>query len=1420
MKRAMVVSGLLALSAAVVFAAPQYLIDARGWDGAQRAQFVVRAMPELTLDEAWSGGVEIEGGELIEVRCRSREGLREAEGVSVDGARFEVEAETPMQDLAIEFTGGPDTRVVVELPGGRAAARVSELRESDLSLAAGEAPVRLLLTFIYPEDPPQPLTELKTLYPRTELIVDGTARCVIAVPPGGRHDEEARRLAEALSARGATPEILSADEVVGEDFHPTEVISRTNVIALGDSFSNRVIGSLFGRRLTRADALYPGPDGHVIRSVHDPFATGHNLLVLAGSDDSGVAQTVERFIEGYVAVGEGDLVLEEPIVDVEYNWVDHPSLPGPWEKRMPQVRSHDYIREFCMEEGVMNERGEIVAVEAEPDEVVRSVVSCMYVLATTWFYLGDEALPLMMAEMLEKNVEAFEAVEQVERSHQMAAGITQFTLAWDVIEQLPVFSDRMRLAMTNALLIAARAGHEVRSMHTLIREGCRQIFDENHGTVSMLQSFTVWQYFDRYYDLPESRYWMEMADAMFRGQAGSFQIPEDAAGYMGACPNQSTTFAMMRPDLEYFTRGVAAEHADYFMLAGLSNLGFLSGFGDTGGLSPYGYYPLFTRVLWHGGDGRYRWVLEHLLPESAGHRAFQDWLPVRADVPVVEPVDMTGVLVQPIYPRPVEKFAGRLDPVFLPREPYPDDRFNKIAMREAWGEDRQYLLLSGMRRDGHTHHDVNCIVTLTDNGRIWLADHEFALTDAASQTGVVAMRDGAWRQSARQAHLRVKADFPGSGLLRTDAAMGELTWSRNIAWLKGRWYVVLDDLEAEEAADYFVRASWRGLGEHELLADGMRLTQGDQRMRVVTDGEGSLDLTEVPFSRPGEWINRYGLDEAVQKVLRQDKVMELAEGESARLATGLHVAPLDEAEELRVARLYGPAAAVGVADERWIVSSGAFEAAEVAFAGEMALLGTGTIALADATAFTIGAETLLAAEQPVSVEIDIASGQLSVEAGDAPVVLTWRGQRVEIAPRQGNPVEINTDGVGELLEVVARLSEAALEEQRLDLAAQPEPLYEGMEVAKTVELDHPVSHLISSGDLLLAGAEDGAVLALDEGLQARWSWQAPGAITAMAVDDLTGDGRPEIVVGCEDHFVYALDGDGEEVLWSFEVLDADTHGGPRQAKDLLIADLDADGSPEVLAVAPYLHVLRSDGTPWWQEAFRPEWRGMVRGMCAAASVADLTGDGRLEVIVSFMDPYSGTRTLSHDGQTNFMAGGDLPQIHHSPPAVNMAVDLRGEGTKSVVIGTTTGVVTAPWDTSARFGDHLYRTGAVRQMFAGRSAEHDPLIIVTTETADVRGLYHRMADTATPHRLRQAWYTPVEEPITASDAADLTGDGLTETVVGTRAGNVRIIDSEGEIIARADSHGAPLSSITILSDGRIVAARGDGTVSVLRFTVAE
>jgi hypothetical protein len=140
--------------------------------------------------------------------------------------------------------------------------------------------------------------------------------------------------------------------------------------------------------------------------------------------------------------------------------------------------------------------------------------------------------------------------------------------------------------------------------------------------------------------------------------------------------------------------------------------------------------------------------------------------------------------------------------------------------------------------------------------------------------------------------------------------------------------------------------------------------------------------------------------------------------------------------------------------------------------------------------------------------------------------------------------------------------------------------------------------------------------------ETKWKIERPVDATATpALADLDDDGVAEIlafersvdVIGqIGERRVIALEADGSVAWLSDTWVLSDGGGG------LAIADLDADGSPEILAPE---HVLSADGTLLWAPPIPP----LADSLPIAA---DLDGDGKLEVLF-------GRSVYAHDGTELF-----------------------------------------------------------------------------------------------------------------------------------------------------------------------------------------
>lgn len=133
------------------------------------------------------------------------------------------------------------------------------------------------------------------------------------------------------------------------------------------------------------------------------------------------------------------------------------------------------------------------------------------------------------------------------------------------------------------------------------------------------------------------------------------------------------------------------------------------------------------------------------------------------------------------------------------------------------------------------------------------------------------------------------------------------------------------------------------------------------------------------------------------------------------------------------------------------------------------------------------------------------------------------------------------------------------------------------------------------------------------------SWAANGSPgDSLSLGDLDGDGKLEILGWsyASDDFattVYALDGDGSYVPgWPVSF---DPGGGQAYSQIGAIGDVNGDGRPEVaVSSSDSIRVFNSDGTPMKGANPLFELRPFFYSMIGSVCMADLEGDGNMELL--------------------------------------------------------------------------------------------------------------------------------------------------------------------------------------------------------------
>lgn len=629
------------------------------------------------------------------------------------------------------------------------------------------------------------ITQLHDMHLRTQLAADGKPTCVIAVAEGAEFAAVAKQLAQGMAqVCGSAPPVRFAGELTDAD------LRNTHVIALGVFANNGIIEKLYHRLLVSCDWSWPkGSDSCVLRTVHNPWLAGKNVVCLSSVTIEGCGEAVKRFLELLHREGDGTI---DPLIEVHGDEQPTPPAEAALAATVARINKETSSRSM----------GGVVAK-----------------YANLYYHTGAPqwaTLFLVAMRKLDKLHEAEGDASDVRTCRYLFA-------EFDRIDEGPAFSEAERLELVNLFLRFARR-------MTYATRGAKPSAIPHGNNWNAIGASYAGLYFFRYYpDLPVGKRILDTLDVHYESNMTCWKVNEDCPGYGNITLTGNYDWALARPDQRYFDLGCLRKMADFDVLI-TDNSGRNCGFGDNSGLG--GKYTVdgYSLAAWLYKDGRYLWWWDRHIA-----RPNRYWVPAEV-LPRKRPDDLLGISTAPLADWIYNSRApGRKKTV--PREKC----FDKVSFRSGFEPSDAYLCISGFSHGFHSHPDANAIVRYYDKGDVRLYDDGYMIPALSEHNTVTILKNGWAGRTPDFSQVTAQADFPNVGLFETrlDNYSG-IAWDRAVIWLKQDCFLIVDDLQCKEAAEYAFQCIWRALGRAQLHAKRWSVEKDDALFSLVSASSAPL----------------------------------------------------------------------------------------------------------------------------------------------------------------------------------------------------------------------------------------------------------------------------------------------------------------------------------------------------------------------------------------------------------------------------------------------------------------------------------------------------------------------------------------------------------------------------------------------------
>lgn len=977
-------------------------------------------------------------------------------------------------------------------------------------------------------------------------------------------------------------------------------------ILLGQLGNNVQLARLYGMRFAMVDSWFPGAGGHWIRTLVDPFGLGGNTVVLGAADLNGAGAAVAELISAI----DGDSL----------GLLHRARLADPVLAALPNngVTDDAYLnRELADADTLLGSLVPTVDVEADAVRLhrvlneIRLAGEAHLLTADPGFARLHRHYLLGYAAFVNEHPEP--AANQLNNSRNMWTNGEELISVWAMLEGDGRFTEDERRQVLAALLatFAANAddGYLIKARPAAPRW--------NHEAYPALSLVAGADYFLRHHELPAARDWYDLGTMIFAGNTAVISLDE-GADYLMHLPMITMDYGMFTGQLDYLNRTLRPS-ADLNALM-IDNLGMMVGGGDVypfgySGVYSWGHSQVMHAATWLFGDPLYA-----LLQERARTGPFSGQRMPDLDFPLHRylVLDTDGAPVEDAPPPPAVR-AYPIEPgvyddltATTPTEIPQDRTFHKLAFRAGLGIDAPCLMLDGFAGGRHNHLDGNAIIGYTAHQRLFLTDRDYMENTPEHHSGVVVVRDGEQQPMGTFTRIDWVAEVEGAAVSRSTVPDWNGTdWTRTVITADGGFHLVLDDVRFLADGSYLIKNQWQALGAGSLSGHRFQGQQRDATMIIDSLDESRLQTRERYGHFRKYFKSTYPYPFADQETVLSQLYaeQERTAGDSVAfvnvLASGTGTGP-----GLTSRRWGGRVCQVELGDRSWWLVRGRLQTPDLAGDGDLHLFGPDRLIIAGATMITL-AGTRHSFDEEAIVTVDLADGSWAAYPVRRDLV------RYD---EQGEPIRPGPIDQGSST-VRRRDADAALDRLRPDQdqklpdkinstgTAVPKGWRQVAAVPGRITHTLRVTPLGDGRSLLLAGTEDGRVVALDPDGRPVWSATVGGRVNELAAH-VHGEDQL-ITVATEDWRVHALSLDGHE-RWVREIPD---DAGRREIKGNLLG----------VTTVRLGHVNGRGQPPWlmvgtqFRWVYGLDWAGAIQHETMLyfygiedAVFADFDGDGKDE----------------------------------------------------------------------------------------------------------------------------------------------------------------------------------------------------------------